>query len=250
MCVIQIFVLYSSSSELKYLHMVPSKTILKVGKSEYDILRFNQKFQRDIDAKGRPCSVYYGGEIVVQIESTDNVRLFEQMIDEDMPTVDGSIEVSSGDDERCIRRIDFKEAYIYSYGEEMQVGSWLPMTTTIAISPMRLDYNNLLKIDRRWPDYNGWEKVKEEVKYVKVKSAPNVRITDAYWIDDKNNEVRELVTDNEVTLYVVLEEYTIGQTICLKFEDSDDMGVYRADCSGEVNNDGLLVIEDFKMKKQ
>lgn len=49
--------------------MIPNRAILKIGNSKYDILRFNQKFQRDIDAKGRPSSAYYGGEIIVQMDS-------------------------------------------------------------------------------------------------------------------------------------------------------------------------------------
>lgn len=66
--------------------MILNRAILKVGNSEYDILRFNYKFQRDTDAKGRPYGNYYGGEISVQLESTDNIRLFQQMIRKDVPT--------------------------------------------------------------------------------------------------------------------------------------------------------------------
>lgn len=143
--------------------MIVRRAILKVNNSEYDILRFNHKFQRDIDAKGRPCSNYYGGEMSVMLESTDSIQLFQQMIRKDMPTVDGSIEVLSGSDEVCVKRIDFKEAYIYSYGEQMQSASPLPMTTTIMISPMRLDFNNLLRLDRLWPRAkHGWQKFVEE----------------------------------------------------------------------------------------
>lgn len=146
--------------------MIINRAILKVKGSEYDILRFNYKFQRDVDTKGRPCSVYYGGEMFVQLESTDDMRLFQQMIDKDMPTVDGSIEVLSGDGEICVRRIEFKESYIYSHGEQIQCTSSLPMITTVSISPMRLDFNNdTLRLDRKWPRANGWQKyVKEKIK--------------------------------------------------------------------------------------
>lgn len=231
--------------------MIINRAKLIINESEYDILRFNYKFQRDTDTKGRPVGVYYGGEISVLLESTANIRLFEQMIHKDMPMVDGSIEVFSGEDEVCIRRIEFKEAYIYSYGEHLKCASWLPMLTTVAISPMRLDFNNTIRLDRKWPRANYWQNYQpEEVKYVRGESTPNVRITDAYWINENGNKVRDLVTDQEVTLYIVLEYFTIGQMIDVTFEDSDNMGVYRADCSGTVNKDGLLIIENFKMKKQ
>lgn len=232
--------------------MIINSAILRIKDSAYNVLRFRQRFERNIDTRGRPCSNYYGGEIAVVLESTDNIRLFQQMIHKDMQTVDGSIELLSGTDQTCIRRIEFKEAYIYSYGENLQCGSCLPMTTTIEISPMRLDYNdNMLRLDRLWPRApQGWQKYVEEVKSVRAETTPNIRITDAYWINENGDQIRELITNDEITLYIVLEEYTAGQTIRLTFEDSNKKGVYRADCSGTVHEDGLLVIEDFKMVKQ
>lgn len=124
--------------------MIITITVLKMDNSEYDILRFNQTFQRDVDIKGRPCSVYYGGEIYVQFASTDNIQLFRKMIHEDVPTIDGVIEVFSGSDDVCAKRIVFKEAYVYSYGEDIQCVGWTPTTTDVMISPMRLDYNTQL----------------------------------------------------------------------------------------------------------
>lgn len=183
----------------------------------------------------------------VMLESTDNNRLFQQMIHEDISTVDGSIEVLSGDDEVCVRRIEFKEAYIYAYGEDMQSYSRLPMTTNVSISPMRMDFNDRLKIDRRWPDYNGWGKVKEEVKYVRAKSVPNTRMTDAYWIDGKNNEVRELFLNHPVTLFVAFENYTTNKTINLKFENEDK--THSFEHSGVVEPNGIMKIENFQLKQ-
>lgn len=129
---------------------------------EYDILQFSYHFQRDIDAKGRPCSVYYGGDILLCIESTDDTRILQQMIHEDMPSSRGSIETYDTDD-MCVRRIEFEKAYIYAVSEEMCNGSGMPMITTVCISPLRLDFNNkILRLDRRWPYANGWEKYKPE----------------------------------------------------------------------------------------
>lgn len=149
--------------------MIIRRAVLKVDELEYDILRFNYKFQRDVDAKGRPRSVYYGGNLCVQFESTDDTKLLQRMIHKNMPTIDGSIEVLSGCDELCIRRIEFKDAYIYSYGESLPCMGWQPMTTTVAISPMRLNFhNNRLPLDRRWPETTGhWTRCeKKEVKHV------------------------------------------------------------------------------------
>jgi len=185
--------------------MVINRAILKVRDSEYDILRFNYKFQRDVDRRGRPCSVYYGGEMSVKLESTDDTTLFKQLIDEDMPTVDGSIEVLSGDDEVCVRKIEFKEAYIYSYGEQMQCTSSLPMTTTVSISPMRLDFNNnTLRLDRKWPRANGWQKYVEESTYIKptpqAPPTPLVKTVKGETSALPNDEVEYSVTNYNINV--------------------------------------------------
>ena len=234
--------------------MNSTKAILKVNNQKYSILRFSHRFQRDVDEKGRLCSHTYGGEIFVQIESTEDTELFRLIVSKEMLTANGSIEVFEGDDEVCVKRIEFEKAYIYQYTEEMQRAGPSNMTTNIAITPMRLDINNKpLRLDRRWPQAPfGWQEYEEEVvHYVKEKSTPNIRITDAYWIDEKGNKVRELVTNNAVTLYVAIEDCTIGQSVYLTFEDEDNMGIrVSAKCSGKVNKDGVLGIENFKMKKR
>ena len=231
--------------------MIFNRAILKVGNSEYDILRFNQKFQRDVDPKGRPCSVYYGGEIYVQFESTDNMQLFRKMIDEDLPTIDGSIEVFAGSDKVCVKRIEFKEAYVYSYGEDIQCIGWAPMTTTVAISPMRLDYNNnILRLDRKWPRASCWQKYEEEkVKYMKKEgSIPNIRITDAYWIDGKKRKHFDLFVDHPVTLFVELEDCMTNETVNLKFEN--DEKTHSFEHSGKVRQNGIMEIENFQLKRK
>lgn len=233
--------------------MKSNKAILTINNSEYDILRMNQNYQRDTDAKGRPCSVYYGGEILVEVESTGNSELFRLMTHKEMPPVSGKIEVFSGDDEMCVRRIEFKEAYLYAYKEALQCASSLPMITSIAISPLRLDYNNnMLRLDRKWPRApHGWQKYEpEEVKYAKVASTEekkNMKITDAYWIDKNNKKQRNLLTDYPVKLYIVLEEYTSGAEATFHFEDVDNEGWEAADYSGTIDKDGVVEIDNFQL---
>lgn len=138
--------------------MTITHTTLTINSKQYDILYLCYKFQRDIDAKGRPWGVYYGGSILVQVESTNDISSFQQMIDKKTTPVAGSIEVFSGDG-TCMRRIDFEKAYVVSLSEEMYGKSSSPMITTIGISPMRLDFNNTLRLDRRWPGApHGWQK--------------------------------------------------------------------------------------------
>lgn len=139
--------------------MIITYATLTINNKQYDILNFSYKFQRDVDAKNRPWGFYYGGSILVQIESTDDISSFRQMIDKKTTPVAGFIEVFSGDG-TCMRRIDFEKAFVVSLGEEMYGKLSLPMITTIGISPMRMDFNNnALRLDRRWPQsLHGWKK--------------------------------------------------------------------------------------------
>lgn len=149
--------------------MVARRAILKIEGLEHEILRFNYKFQRDINSKGLPCCNFYGGELSFLLESTKETYLFEKMIHRETPALDGSIEFLSGDE--CVRLIEFEEAYICSYGEGMQRASWFPMATSVTLSPMRLDFNDkMLRIDRKWPRaMHGWQKYQtEEVIHTKT----------------------------------------------------------------------------------
>lgn len=71
-------------------------------------------------------------------------------------------------------------------------------------------------------------------------------IIDAYWLDEKGDKHREFIVEQPVTLYVQLRSYNAGETVNLCFEDSDDDGVYHADCTGCADADGVVMVNDFK----
>lgn len=231
--------------------MTITNATLTINSKQYDIFSFSYKFQRDIDAKGRPRGVYYGGEILVQMESTDDSELFRQTVDKKTTPVSGSIETFSGDG-TCVRRIDFEKAYLCALGKEMQNNSSLPMTTTLSISPMRLDFNNTLRLDRRWPEApHGWQKYEaKEEKYASsgADNKPMMQIAKAYWLDKKGRKHTELYTKRPVTLYVVIDNYIQGETVDFHFEDSDRDGWSAIGYSGVVDKDGIVEIKNFQLK--
>ena len=156
-----------------------TKAILKVNNRKYEIVRFEYHFQKDVDQKGRPCSHIYGGEILVQVESTEDTELFRLMVSKEMPTANGSVEVLSENGGYCVRRIEFEDARIYQYKEDMQRGRSFPMITTVAISPMRLDFNNKrVRLDRSGK-YTScwWQKYEEEVVHYVVRAEPQAMPT-------------------------------------------------------------------------
>lgn len=161
--------------------MITTGAKLKIGISEYDILHFSYRFKREIDGKGRPYSNYYGGEIEVQVETTDDSELWHYFFSKEMRPVSGCIEVLAGADGEYVRRLTFEKAYIYAAGEEMVSRSHRPMITTIAISPMRLDINDTLRLDRRWPQApQGWQRYEEKEEYRYTRQAAEEENADKY----------------------------------------------------------------------
>lgn len=146
--------------------MIITECKLKINSSEYEVFRFTYHFQRDTDSKNQPCSVYYGGDLFVEIRSVEDGHIFEQMVHPKMLTVDGAIEVFSGNDGICFRRIEFQKAYICSYNESVDCTSYHPMSTILRISPMMLRIDSL-SLDRRWPQTTGsWTRVEKEERIV------------------------------------------------------------------------------------
>lgn len=163
--------------------MNSNRAILRINDSEYNILELNYRFHRSTDAKGRPTTGVRGGEIHVLIESERDNYLLRQMLNKECPPVNGSIEISRGEESQCFRSIEFETAYIYSQAEALVAHSPIPMLTTISITPLRMDINRKVRLDRSWPETYGfwWEEYKPQQRnYTKLASSeeiPKVLIT-------------------------------------------------------------------------
>lgn len=202
------------NNNIKDLGMITNRAILKINEKEFDILHLQYSFHRNIDAKGRPATGLQGGDIYIQIESSEDNYLLGQMLLDNAPPVQGSIEILTGEDGQSLRFIEFEKAYIYSQYEGMAESPWLPMLTTIGISPLRLDIDRKIHLDRRWPETNGfqWEEHKpQKAKYVKADSVPNIEITNIYWTDSDNNKI-EYIPHNEKT-HLYIEAQNINNSI-------------------------------------
>jgi hypothetical protein len=229
-----------------------SHVILTLFGQRYEVLRFRYSFHRATSSRGWPTTGMRGGEIIVDVESTSDVsaqaNIFEQG---GYPrSVPGSLEVWNRDETHCFRRIEWEEAYIYGVGEAMAKYSWEPMTMRLAISPLRLDFDHTVRIDRRWPQTYGfwWEKYqpKEVKSELYVKPEERYTIDDAYWIDETGNQVRELDVAFPVTLHVVLGKFTAGSIVNLTFKEED---AKKVEYSGTVNAKGIVVLENFKLNR-
>ncbi len=165
--------------------MSARRVTLKIHNEEYNILRLTYGFHRRTDTKGRPSTGMLGGHIFLQLESAPHTHLLEQMLIKTLPPVAGSLEIVEGEDEICVRKIAFQDAYLYQHQEELWTDSSLPMLTTLAITPLRLDINHTVRLDRRWPQTYGfwWDVYKPQERGTEKGSAGEEHDTEVAGIE-------------------------------------------------------------------
>jgi hypothetical protein len=99
------------------------------------VIDFSYSFNRDIDASGRPSGIVRGGTVQMTIESTKSAFLPTWMTLGQGKMKDGQIEIMDDtDDEKPIKTIKFKDAYIVEYGENFSWQGGENMMETFVIS--------------------------------------------------------------------------------------------------------------------
>ena len=123
------------------------------------MLRYRQRFARRVSSNGMPASDLYGGTIDVEFESERDSGVFALMTDENTPTIEGYLRISPSEEDTMVRELKFDEAYLVGYSEQ-QYDDWgAPVTMCVSISPIRLDFNRTVCIERRnssiWREYRA-----------------------------------------------------------------------------------------------
>ncbi|MGD1892152.1 MAG: type VI secretion system tube protein TssD [Cyclobacteriaceae bacterium] len=99
------------------------------------VIDFSYSFNRDIDASGRPSGGVRGGTLQMTIESTKSAFLPTWMTLSQGKTKEGQIEIMDDtDDEKPIKTIIFKDAYIVEYGENFSWQGGENMMETFVVS--------------------------------------------------------------------------------------------------------------------
>lgn len=237
---------------------------LEINGHKKDILRYNYCFHRNIDCKGRPTTGILGGDIYVEMESDSSNAILEMLLaDMGRPRQSFFLRVEfipvfgriiHTKDDMMFREIVFEEAYLYYHEESMSAEGNAPMITRFLISPTQLDINRTVRMDRRIGTTDGfwWEEYKEkEVKFIvrNTDEKPKL-IIDAYWIDEDGTKQRTSFPDVPFTLYVQVENPVAGENVDLNFK-FEESGVYKcSNHSGVINNDGIIVLNNFKFETE
>lgn len=170
-----------------------SEITLEINGYRRDILRYNYRFSRNTDLKGRPTTGVLDGSIYIEMESDRDSSILDMMlVDMNKPRpsfffraepVPVSGRIRHTKDEMMLRELVFDEAYISCYGETMNATGNSPMITHFLISPTRLDINRTIRLDRRIKTTYGfwWEEYKEEevVKDIRIENIP-LEFEDSY----------------------------------------------------------------------
>ena len=135
------------------------RAVLCINRREYRVLRYRQRFARRVSSNGMPASDLYGGTIDVEFESECDSGVFALMTDENTPTIEGYLHISPSEEDTMVRELKFDEAYLVGYSEQ-QYDDWgAPVTMCVSISPIRLDFNRTVCIERRnssiWREYRA-----------------------------------------------------------------------------------------------
>jgi|GEM_PF-1818687 len=135
------------------------RAVLCINRREYRVLRYRQRFARRVSSNGMPASDLYGGTIDVEFESERDSGVFALMTDENTPTIEGYLHISPSEEDTMVRELKFDEAYLVGYSEQ-QYDDWgAPVTMCVSISPIRLDFNRTVCIERRnssiWREYRA-----------------------------------------------------------------------------------------------
>ena len=127
------------------------KAKLSLGGKEFDILHCDYAFNRDVDAKGRPSSGIYGGIVNIEVESTDDTSILESMVNNVYKAQKGTITFQKRDEDAKMKELNFEDAYIVAYKEELEIVGENPMTITFSVSARSLKIGNAEHVND-WPD--------------------------------------------------------------------------------------------------
>lgn len=110
------------------------KAQLKIGSKEFDVISVNYALHREVDGKGRPASIVYGGTINIGIESTDDTSIIESMVNNQHKPLDGKITFKKSDEDAKMKELEFQKGYIVKFSESFDTVGAQPMIINFTVS--------------------------------------------------------------------------------------------------------------------
>lgn len=117
---------------------------------EFDVLNAEYILNRNTDDKGKPSSSVKGGRVTLTVESTADTSVIESMVNNQFKAVEGKIVFKKTDEDSKMKEVEFKNAYIVYFKEELDVNNEIPMKLTVTFSAEELSIGNAV-LENRWP---------------------------------------------------------------------------------------------------
>ncbi len=119
------------------------KAILNIEKKkQVRVIECDFGFTQDIDSTGKPSGKPRGGIINLLIESTDDSELISWMFSHD-ERKSGTISFLRRDNERPMKKVNFRDGICISYHESFRDHGNVPMTTALTISAKEIEVGDV-----------------------------------------------------------------------------------------------------------
>ncbi len=110
------------------------KAELKIGSHKFDVIGCDYTMHREVDIKGRPASVVYGGTVNITVESTDDTSIIEAMVNNQHKPLDGTITFKKSDEDSKMKELSFEKGYVVRFTENFTTGGSEPMLISFTVS--------------------------------------------------------------------------------------------------------------------
>lgn len=126
------------------------KAQLKIGGKEFDVISCSYALHREVDGKGRPASVVYGGTIDLSIEASEDTSVIEAMVNNQFKPLDGTITFKKSDEDAKMKELSFEKGYIVKFSESFGTLDNRPMLINFTVSAQTLKIGSAEHVND-WP---------------------------------------------------------------------------------------------------
>jgi hypothetical protein len=116
--------------------------LMEVEGTKYKVRHCTYSLHQNVDENGRPSSQVMGGTMQIEVESSDDTKLIDWMVDK-TGKKSGKLEFSKTDEEGTLKTIEFEDAFLTSYTESMDAISNSPMVENLVISAKSISVNGV-----------------------------------------------------------------------------------------------------------
>lgn len=126
------------------------KAQLKIGSKEFDVISCDYALFREVDGKGRPASIVYGGTVDLVVESSDDTSIIESMVNNQHKPIDGVVTFKKNDEDAKMKELTFTKGYVVKFAESFSTLDNRPMLISFTVSAKEIKIGSAEHVND-WP---------------------------------------------------------------------------------------------------